>query len=225
MPAPKNPIFRGITPEEYRQMEELGAIRQADYPRDALIFHTGDVTAECAILLRGSVHIENLDLWGNRMILHNIAPGQAFAESYAFSGTPMMVDVVSVEQSKVLFVHLSILLDPGQQTRSWYPKVLYNMLALSTQKNLAWSNRMFCISSRHIRTRVMTYLSSEAVRRGTMELTLPFDRQQLADYLNVERSALSKELGRMRQEGILTFRKNQFRLLNVDRSLLHDMDP
>ena len=219
----KNPIFQGVGPDEYAQMEALGAIRQVDYPKESPIFHTGDMTAEFGVLLSGCVHIENLDLWGNRMILHNIAPGQAFAESYAFSGTPMMVDVVAVAQSKVLFVHLGLLLDSGQRTQSWYPKVLYNMLDLSTRKNLAWSNRMFCISSRHIRTRVMTYLSSEAVRRGTMELTLPFDRQQLADYLNVERSALSKELGRMQQEGILTFRKNQFQLLNVDQSLLHGL--
>ncbi|MBM6925465.1 Crp/Fnr family transcriptional regulator [Pseudoflavonifractor phocaeensis] len=219
----KNPIFQGVGPDEYAQMEALGAIRQVDYPKESPIFHTGDMTAEFGVLLSGCVHIENLDLWGNRMILHNIAPGQAFAESYAFSRTPMMVDVVAVDACKVLFIHLGILLDPAQSQKSWYTKVLYNLLTLSTRKNLAWSNRMFCISSRHIRTRLMTYLSSEAVRRGSMELTIPFDRQQLADYLNVERSALSKELGRMKQEGILTFRKNQFRLLNVDHSLLREM--
>ena len=94
------------------------------------------------------------------------------------------------------------------------------MLVLSTSKNLAWSNRVFCISSKSIRARIMTYLSSEAVKRGTMKFVIPIDRQQMADYLNVERRALSKELGRMQKEGILTFRKNQFHLHHVEKQPL-----
>ena len=66
----------------------------------------------------------------------------------------------------------------------------------------------------------MTYLSSEAVKCGKMSFTIPFDRQQMADYLNVERSALSKELGRMQKEGIITFRKNDFQLHRVDPSII-----
>ena len=72
------------------------------------------------------------------------------------------------------------------------------------------------ISSRHIRTRIMTYLSAEAVRLGSREVVIPFNRQQMADYLNVDRSALSRELGKMQEEGILTFRKNKFLLLDGD---------
>lgn len=214
MPYHKNPIFHGISDQEYEEMASAGWIRLATYQKDAALFRIGDVTRELGILLSGSIHIELMDLWGNRMILHNISPGQAFAESYAFCGAPMTVDVTAVEASQVLFLHVGQLLSQTQQYKSWYHKLLYNLLALSTQKNLIWSNRMFCISSKHIRTRVMTYLSSEAVRHNSTEFTIPFDRQEMADYLNVERSALSKELGRMRREGILTFRKNQFRLLH-----------
>ena len=84
---------------------------------------------------------------------------------------------------------------------------------MTAEKNLAWSGRMFCIAHRHIRSRVMHYLSDQAVQKGSREFTIPFDRQQLADYLHVERSALSKELGKMQREGILTFHKNRFHLL------------
>lgn len=213
MPYHHNPIFSGITDEEYGEMVTAGWIRLATYQKEAALFRIGDITRELGILLTGSIHIELMDLWGNRMILHNISPGQAFAESYAFCGAPMTVDVTAVEACQVLFLHVERLLSDAQQHKSWYRKLLYNLLTLSTQKNLAWSNRMFCISSKHIRTRVMTYLSSEAVRHSSTEFTIPFDRQQMADYLNVERSALSKELGRMCREGILTFRKNHFRLL------------
>lgn len=210
-------LFHGIQPEEYQELLSCGCIRVSEYPKGSILFHTGDRTEEFGILLSGEVYIENIDLWGNRMILHHIAPGQSFAETYAFCKVPMMVDVTAVQDCKVLFVNLGVLTQ-GNEGKSWYPKLLYNLLLLSTQKNLAWSNRMFCISSKSIRTRVMTYLSAEAVKQGSMDITIPFDRQQMADYLNVERSALSKELGRMQKEGILSFRKGQFHLFRVQEA-------
>lgn len=209
-------IFHNIEPSEYDELLARRCIRVAEYPKDSVIFHTGDETLEFGILLSGEIHIENIDLWGNRIILHNISAGQAFAETYAFCKVPMMVDVTAAQDSSVLFVDLSVLLTPENRACSWYPKLLQNLLILSTNKNLAWSTRILCISAKGIRARVMTYLSSEAVKRGTTEFVIPFDRQQMADYLNVERTALSKELSRMQKEGILAYRKNKFRLIRVD---------
>lgn len=208
-------IFHNIDPQEYDELLSRRCIRVAQYSKDSVILHTGQNTREFGILLDGEVHIESIDLWGNRLILHSIAPGQSFAETFAFCKVPMMVDVTAVQDSRVLFVNLGILLAPENHACSWYPKLLQNLLILSTGKNLAWSTRMLCITSKNIRTRVMTYLSGEAVRRGTTQFTISFNRQQMADYLNVERTALSKELSRMQQEGILTFRKNQFCLLQA----------
>lgn len=209
------PIFRGIEEEEYRDLVSGGCVRRAEYQKGEVLFHTGDKTREFGILLDGEIHIENIDVWGTRLILHSIGAGQSFAETYAFCSEPLMVDVTAARDSNVLFVDLGVLLTPGNHSKSWYPKLLQNLLVLSTQKNLAWSQRMFCITSKSIRTRVMTYLSAEAVRRGAMEFTIPFNRQQMADYLNVERSALSKELGHMKKEGVLTFRKDHFHLLRT----------
>ena len=215
MKMPSHAMFAGITQEEYEEMVRRGCIRLGDYPKEEVLLRTGDKTEEFGILLSGKIHIENMDLWGNRMILHSIPPGGAFGETYAFCQTPMMVDVVAVEQSQVLWVRLTALLAPSNEKEDWYHKLLRNVLILSTQKNLAWSSRIFCISAKTIRGRVMTYLSSEALRRGKRQFTIPFDRQQMADYLNVERSALSKELGKMQREGILIFRKNTFCLLKT----------
>lgn len=214
------PIFRGIEEEEYRDLVSGGCVRRAEYQKGAVLFHTGDKTREFGILLDGEIHIENIDVWGTRLILHSIGAGQSFAETYAFCSEPLMVDVTATRDSNVLFVDLGVLLTPGNHGKSWYPKLLQNLLVLSTQKNLAWSQRMFCITSKSIRTRVMTYLSAEAVRRGSMEFAIPFNRQQMADYLNVERSALSKELGHMQKEGILTFHKNRFHLLRTGEDAL-----
>lgn len=213
---PPYPVFQDITAKEYEEMLCCGCIRAAEYKKDTVVLHIGDRTKEFGILVSGEIYIENIDLWGNRLILHQISPGGAFAETYAFCDVPMMVDVTAVQDCTILFVHLGILQTPCHQSKSWYKKLIYNLLILSTNKNLLWSNRVFCITPKHIRAKVMTYLSSEAIRRGQREFTIPFDRQQMADYLNVERSALSKELGRMKKDGILTFRKNHFCLLKLD---------
>ena len=216
IPIP-HPVFQNISDAEYAEMLSCGCIETAEYPKGSILFHTGDQTEKFGILIFGEIYIESIDLWGNRMILHQIPAGGAFAETYAFCKVPMMVDVTAVQDCKVLFVHLGVLLAPCHQTNSWYKKLIYNLLILSTNKNLLWSNRVFCITPKQIRTRVMHYLSSEAVKCGQREFTIPFDRQQMADYLNVERSALSKELGRMQKAGILTFRKNYFCLHQMDR--------
>lgn len=213
----KNPFFKNITQKEYDEMIKCGGIRVAEFKKNEVIFHTGDITEEFGIILSGEVHIENIDLWGNRIILHSISDGQAFGETYAFCKEPIMVDVTAVRNSEILFVNIGLLQSSVNYSRSWYNKILYNLLVLSTEKNLAWSSRVFCITAKSIRSRVMTYLSSEAVKRGTTEFNIPFDRQQMADYLNVERSALSKELGKMKKEGILTFQKNRFKLYQSEQ--------
>lgn len=212
----QNPFFTDITPKEYDDMMSCGGIRISEFKKGEVIFNTGDLTEEFGIILSGEIHIENIDLWGNRVILHSISEGQAFGETYAFCKEPIMVDVTAVRDCKILFVHIGLLKSQSNISRPWYNKMLYNLLVVSTEKNLAWSSRVFCITSKGIRSRVMTYLSSEAVKRGKTEFNIPFDRQQMADYLNVERSALSKELGKMKEEGILTFHKNHFHLYQAE---------
>lgn len=205
-------LFEGISADELREMTALGCLRTADYEKGAVLFRTGDRTEEFGVLLSGEVHVESGDLWGNRVILHSIPAGHAFAETYALCGVPMMADVTAVQPCRVLLVRLAALLGPENEACAWYPRLLRNLTLLFARKNLAWSGRVFCLSAKGIRSRVMMYLSAQAAQAGSTEFSIPFDRQQLADYLNVERSALSKELGRMRKEGILTFRKNHFRL-------------
>lgn len=213
MDSNTNPVFRGISSEEYQDMLSCQCTSLAEYEKGSVILRRGSIPHQFGILLSGKVYIETTDLWGNRMILHHLSQGHSFAETYAFCKVPMMVDVTAVSQCQVLLIDLSRLLVDANQTKSWYTKLLYNLLVLSSQKNLAWSQRVFCISSKSIRSRVMNYLSSEAIQQGRTSFTIPFDRQQMADYLHVERSALSKELGKMQREGILTFSKNTFQLL------------
>lgn len=210
-------IFKEINPDEYKDILCCGCTRKVKYKKHDVIFHTGVKTDEFGIVLSGEIYIENIDFWGNRMILHHIKSQDIFAETYAFCKAPIMVDVISAKDSEILFININSLLCDNNKQKSWYAKILYNFLILSTNKNLAWSNRVFCISPKNVRTRVMNYLSLEAVKYGNNEIIIPFNRQQMADYLNLDRSALSKELGRMKKDGILDFHKDKFYLLNIDK--------
>ncbi len=207
-----SPIFRNMTSEELEAMTEASKTRELTYRKEDIILHAGDTVREIGIVQDGCVRIENIDLWGNRSILSSIPCGHVFAETYAISREPMMVDAVAATDCRILFLDADVLLDQRNVHESWYLKLLRNMVQISTQKNLVLSSRIFCTSAKTIRSRLFTYFSMLSVRSGSRTIQVPFDRQQMADYLNVERTALSKELGKMRDEGLIDFHKNTFHL-------------
>ena len=213
-----SPLFQGLSAEEWAALEQSGCLRTKSYPRHAVIFHAGEQVHALGVVLRGTVHIENLDLWGSKSILSSISAGQAFAETYAFCGEPLMVDVLAAADCEVLFLDTAALARPHAE-HSWQDRLLRNLLRVSMKKNLTLSRRILCTAPKTVRGRLLTYLSGQAVQAGGMEFDLPFNRQQLADYLNLDRSALSKELCRMRDEGLLTFRKNHFVLRQLPELL------
>lgn len=210
-------LFQNIDEQELSQMQEYRCMRRKKYEKNDIIFHTGERIFEICAVLSGSVVIENVDLWGNKSILNHLCAGQVFAETYVLCEEPMMVDAVCAENAEILFIDLKALLADGKAP--WYPKMLRNLLMISAHMNLALSNRIFCTASKSIRSRLLTYLSKQAVKNNSTEFIIPFNRQQLADYLNLDRSALSKELGRMQKEGLLSFHKNRFKLFCTEKTM------
>lgn len=205
-------IFQNLTKEEFQDMNTLHFLRTASYEKNTLIFQTGDIVHEIGMVLSGSVNIESIDLWGNKSILSHVPEGHAFAETYALCHEPMMVDAITSEGSEIAFVNTDILLSEQHLGKIWYSKIMNNLLLIFAQKNLVLSNRIFCTSAKTIRERLFTYFSNLSVKNGSKTFQVPFDRQQMADYLNLDRSALSKELGKMRKEGLIDFHKNTFTL-------------
>ena len=201
-----SPLFKGLSPAVLDALQAAGYLRKKTFAKREIIFHAGSRVQEIGIVLRGTVHIENLDLWGTKSLLSSIPAGQVFAETYAFCGDALMVDAVAAEESEVLFLHTAAL----QAAGPWQPVLLQNLLTVSMRKNLGLSQRIFCTTPKTIRGRLLTYFSAQAAKSGSLSFTIPLNRQQLADFLNLDRSALSKELGRMRDEGLLTFEKNHF---------------
>lgn len=213
MERKSNPLFRGMTDAEMDAALPYLSARKRVYDKGALILRSGEVTRDLGLVLRGSVTIESNDLWGNRTILSHVGEGQFFAETYALlPDEPLLVDVCANEDCEILFLRVGALASLSP-TEPWAARLARNLLLISAHKNLHLSGRSFHTASKTIRGRVLSYLNTAALRAGKNEFTIPFDRQQLADYLNVERTALSKELGKMRKEGIITCHKNHFRLI------------
>lgn len=200
----KSILFRDMNEREIHDALEQMSATVKNFQKNEPILLAGSYTNHMYLILSGSVTIESNDLWGNRSILSHLGAGAYFGETYALlEHEPLQVDARANEDSRIMLFSVNGLRDP---------KVLANILQISLQKNLHLSERSFHTSPKTIRGRVMAYLNSVSLRSGQKEFDIPFDRQQLADYLNVERTALSKELGKMQREGLITVRMNHFRL-------------
>lgn len=209
----KTMLFRGMDETEIEEALSALSATEKKYKKGSTIFHAGRTTERMGLVLGGSVTIESNDMWGNRTILSYADRGQFFAETYALlAKEPMLVDVTANEDCRILFLRIDNLKRLMDAKNTWSPKLVTNLLTISAHKNLALSGRSFHTSPKTIRERVMAYLNSVSLQKGCNEFDIPFDRQQLADYLNVERTALSKELGKMQRDGIIAVKRNHFKI-------------
>ena len=213
----KTVLFRGASAQEVQTMLTCLKAETKRYPRGSVVYHAGDVVNSFGLVLSGSVSIENDDVWGNKSILDHVKPGQAFAETYAcVQGTPLMISVIATEDCEILFLDMNRVLNLCENACGFHNKLVQNLLLISSQKNLNLSWRIFHTSSKSIRGRLLSYLSFQATQRGSREFEIPFNRQQLADYLSVDRSALSNELSKMQKDGLITVRRNYFTLVGIE---------
>ncbi len=212
----ETPLFRGITAQELEDMLACLGTDVRSYEKGQMIYRTGDVITSLGVVLSGSVLIENDDIWGNTTVLDCVGPGQIFAETYACTpDEPLMVNVVAAEPAQILFLNVGRVLHTCSNACGHHTALIHNLLTLSAQKNLNLSRKIFHTSPKSIRGRLLSYLSYQSMRSGSSTFTIPFNRQQLADYLNVDRSALSNELSKMQRDGLIQVERNHFTLLGV----------
>jgi CRP-like cAMP-binding protein len=204
-------LFQGMSAEEISSALRNLLAEEKKYKKGQTLLYAGDITERLGLVLEGSVTIESNDAWGNRTILSHVGRMQLFAETYALLGDePLLVDAVANEDCRVLFLRVG----SGQKlldlSSSWSQKLTVNLLTITSLKNLHLAGRSFHTAPKTVRGRVMAYLNTVSLQTQSTEFDIPFDRQQLADYLNVERTALSKELGKMRDDGLIKTRKSHF---------------
>ena len=204
-------IFKGMDDEEISNALRNLCAEEKAFEKGERCFFAGECTEQMGLVLSGSVTVESNDLWGNRTVLNRIGKGGIFAETYSLlNNEPLLVDVVANEKSNILFLKIKGLIIKEKEPFNWENKFVKNLLSVFAHKNLHLAKRSFHTAAKSIRGRLMAYLDTVSIQKGSSDFEIPFNRQQLADYLNVERTALSKELGKMKKEGIIDVDKNHF---------------
>ena len=191
----------------------LGAKKEI-YRKNEVIFSEGDAVETFGIVLSGEVQIIQNDYYGNRSILANMVPSEIFGETYACAGLDFLpVAVVASEDSEVMLVDVHHVTRACGNACSFHSQLIFNLMKIVAEKNLVFHRKIMVTSGRTTRDKLMVYLLSEAKRQNARTFKIPYDRQELADYLEVERSGLSVEISKLRREGVLLADKNYFTIL------------
>lgn len=207
----KTTLFAGIETNKISAMLNCLSAHTTSYEKETFILHNGDMVHQVGMVLTGSVLIIKEDFWGNRSILSEISPGGLFAETYACMGsTPLEVSVIAASHCEILFLDIHKILTVCSSACEFHARLIHNLLSTLAQKNIFLTRKMEHISQKTTRDKLLSYLSAESQKAQSPSFSIPFSRQQLADYLSVDRSAMSSELGKLKKEGILDYTKNAF---------------
>ncbi|MBQ7605493.1 MAG: Crp/Fnr family transcriptional regulator [Firmicutes bacterium] len=206
-------LFAGVGEEDITAMLSCLGARLCTYKKGEYVLRQGERLDDILLLAEGSLHIQRDDYWGNRSILGHIEVGEIFGEAYVApeSGT-LLNDVVALTDCSVFFFDVKRIITTCSSACRFHTMVVQNLFFAISERNRGLVQKLGAMSRRPTREKLIAYLSEEAKRQNSSYITIPFNRQQLADYLSVDRSAMSNELSKMRDDGLLEFEKNCFRL-------------
>ncbi len=210
------PLFDGVEETDMEAMLACLNAREYCAERGQSIFREGDPAVYVGIVLSGAIRVIREDYYGNRSIVAHMGPGEVFGESFACAGVNSLpVSVVAEESGRYLLIDCQRMIVSCTNACAFHSRMIYNLLRLVAGKNLVFHQKLEIISKRTTREKLMAYLMSQAKLQGKEDFTIPYDRQALADYLEVDRSGLSAEISKLRKEGQLFCEKNHFRLLKT----------
>jgi CRP-like cAMP-binding protein len=207
------PLFAGVADGALGELLRCLAPRTATYERGEFIFRAGEGFRAVGVVLTGGALILREDYWGNRAILTRAGQGELFAEAFACAGTAPTVSAQASAHCEVMLFDCERLLTACPASCAHHAAIIRNLARALAEKNVALTQKMEHVTCRSTREKLLSYLSAHARAAGSGAFAIPFSRQELADYLSVDRSAMSAELGRMRDDGILRFARNRFELL------------
>lgn len=209
----KTKLFAGIGDGDIEAMLGCLGATVRSFKKGEYIFHEGERIQFITVLLEGCILVQRDDYWGNRSIINRIGVGEMFGEAYATPGSgELLNDVVAIEDSTVIFFDVLRILTVCPSACRFHSLTVQNLVCAISEKNRSLVAKLGYMSSRSTRVKLLAYLSDEAKKQHSSSFEIPFNRQQLADFLSVDRSAMSNELCKMRDEGILKFEKNKFTL-------------
>lgn len=209
-------LFCGMPPEKIKNALSCLNASEKEFKKGGIIYRAGDAVTEIGLVEEGSVNITVNFYCGTSNIFGHIAKGEIFAETYAaIPNKKLICDVVAAENSKILFIDINKLINGTCSSCGCHGIIIHNLLQISAEKNLKLSSRMLHTAPKTVRGRLLSYLTWQAAKNESREFHIPFTRQQLADYLGVDRSVLSTELSKMQRDGLINYRKNDIKLNNT----------
>ena len=210
----KSPLFAAMAPEQILSVLYCVGAHRKEVGTGEYILHAGSETHSMGLLLSGYALAVQVDLWGERNIMGKIIPPNTFAEPFAATpGAVLNVSIVASVPSTVLLLNIQKLLTTCSEACPQHALLIRNLVSVLARKNLQLNDKITHMSKRRTREKLLSYLSSQSLRCGSLEFDIPFDRQQLADYLCIERSAMSAELSRLQKDGLLETERSHFRLI------------
>lgn len=210
----KLPIFYNLKNEEIINILNFFNYSKEDFEKNNFIFEIGKPISKIGIILSGEINIIKEDFWGNRNILNKFKSGEIFGEVFALAKvSPNNILVETSQNSKILFLDLTNFSIDHENNSNEILKFLSNIFKISLKKNILFTEKLEHITKKTIREKIISYLSTEALKNRSNSFFIKFDRQELADYLFVERSALSRELSSMKKDGLIEYNKNHFTLI------------
>lgn len=213
----KCPLFAGISQKEMGEM--LGCLngKITGIAKGDPVFLEGDSARYMGVVLSGAIQVVRDDYYGNRSVLTVVAPGGLFGETFACAGLEALpVSAIALQNSAVLLLDCRRVLTGCTHACPFHSRLISNLLQGIAQKNLTLTQKIRYMSRKTTREKLMEFLLDQAKEQGNSEFVIPYDRQALADYLGVERSAMSAEIGKLRKEGLLESNGSHFRLRTSD---------
>ena len=208
------PLFQDMTEQDFFAILSCLDAKQFTYLKDQTIFAEGDFSHYFGIVLSGSIQISQIDYYGNKSIVAKLEPSQVFGESFAYAEIKTIpVDVIACEPTEILLIDARKITTSCPNACSFHNQMIFNLLRIIAKKNLMFQQKIEVTSKRSTREKLMSYLLLQTKLQNSKQFKIPYDRQELADYLEVDRSGLSAEISKLKKEGILDCKKNYFSLL------------
>ena len=207
-------LFRGISEERLFTMLTCLGARVESFDKKYTVFAEGSPARYIGIVLSGTVQIVQIDYYGNRSILSHMKESDVFAEAFACAEmTALPISVVATEPCEVMLIECSHILHTCSNNCGFHQQLIFNMMKDLANKTILFHQKIEVVSQRTTRDKIMTYLSQEARKAGKNSFDIPYDRQALADYLEIDRSGMSAEISKLKKEGVIESHKNHFELL------------
>lgn len=205
-------LFKGIESSQILPMMNCLEAKIKEYKKNQLVFQNGYKINKSGIVLKGALQIVQYDYFGNRSILSRVEENQLFGEAYSLCNLTLPICIETSKDSLILFMNTNKITTPCKNLCKNHIVLINNLLSILARKNVTLNQKIECLSKRTTREKILNYLTLESIKNKSKEFVIPYDRQGLADFLCVERSAMSFEISKLIKDGIIDSKKNYFKL-------------